>query len=471
MNSKNPLVRDLPISIPRTEDVQQFYQEPLSFLATVRSKLGDMVVLRDGGPIFSRAEDCVGALAVFGAANHRAVLSDIDAFGLPVSAAEHLALPSTLINLNRGLHSMRGEQHANQQRLLLSVLSERSIEAQHDSVVAALRGLSIESGQTIPLLASMRQLALHLSTQLLFGSAYNERAALASLLHSYFQLRREETSQLSSMTESARAELISLGSAADGALRRYLEWVGTPAANSSDGLLTMLCKAAGNSMSDDELVAHCNVLFMSCNEPIAVSLTWILLVLSQLPQVRRDLRGELNQTVSDLEPARFSHLYLLQAVINETLRLLTPNALMSRVTTKPVTLNGIELPAHSELVLCPFLAHREARRFPQPDEFRPERWQDLKPSPFEYFPFGAGGHGCVGQRLAMYVLKATLVWLIRRFDLVLAGDQEVDWRIHIMLMPSAEIEIRVDECNRTTSAPGKLLGPVAELVRLDHVVS
>ncbi len=465
----------LPTSIPRAEDIQQLYQEPLGFLATVRSTLGDMVVLRDGGPIFSRAEDCVGALAVFGAGNHRTVFSDIEAFGLPVSAAEHLALPSTLINLNRGLHSMRGEQHANQQRLLLSVLSERSIEAQHHSVVAALRGLPIEAGQTIPLLASMRQLALHLSTQLLFGSAYDERATLASLLHSYFQLRREETSRLSSERESARADLISLGRAADGALRRYLEWARTPAASSSDGLLTTLCRATGNSMTDDELVAHCNVIFMSCNEPIAVSLTWILLVLSQLPQLRRDLRDELNQqAIDDLVPAQFPHLYLLHAVINETLRLLTPNALMSRVTTQPVSLNGIQLPARAELVLCPFLAHREAKRFPQPDQFRPERWQDLKPSPFEYFPFGAGGHGCVGQRLAMYILKATLISLIRRFDLLLAGDQEVDWRIHIMLMPSAEIEIKVHECDKSTSEPGKLLGPVAELVRfgeLDHAVS
>ena len=463
----------LPNSIPRAEDIQQLYQDPLSFLAAVRSALGDMVILRDGGPIFSRAEDCAGALAVFGEGNYRAVLSDIDAFGLPISAAAHLALPSTLINLNRGLHSMRGEQHANQQRLLLSVLSERSIEAQHQSVVDTLRGLSIESGQTIPLLASMRQLALDLSTQLLFGSAYDERVALASLLHSYFQLRREETSQSSSSKESAHAELISLGTAADDALRRYFEWAGTPAAGSADGLLTGLRKAAGNSISDDELVAHCNVIFMSCNEPIAVSLTWILLVLSQLPQLRRDLRGEL-ATVDDLVPARFPQLHLLQATINETLRLLTPNALMSRVTTKPVALNGIELPPRSELVLCPFLAHREATRFPQPNQFRPERWQNLKLSPFEYFPFGAGGHGCVGQRLAMYLLKATLISLIRRFDLVLAHDHEVDWRIHIMLMPSAEIEMRVDDCDKTAGEPGKLLGPVAELVRLgelDHELS
>ncbi|HEU4984339.1 MAG TPA: cytochrome P450, partial [Nitrososphaera sp.] len=222
-------------------------------------------------------------------------MSDIEAFSLPLSAAEHLALPASLINLNRGLHSMRGEDHANQQRLLLSVLSERSIEAQYHSVVAALRRLSIESGQTIPLLASMRKLALDLSTHLLFGNTYKERAALASLLHSYFQLRREETSRLSSLNDSARASLISLGSATDDALRRYLRWSRTTAASSADGLLTTLCRAEGNGISDDELVAHCNVLFMSSNEPIAVSLTWIVLALSQTPELRRKLRNELSQ--------------------------------------------------------------------------------------------------------------------------------------------------------------------------------
>ena len=119
----------------------------------------------------------------------------------------------------------------------------------------------------------------------------------------------------------------------------------------------------------------------------------------------------------------------------------------------------------TELVLCPFLAHRDAKRFPQPDQFRPQRWHNLKPSPFEYFPFGAGGHGCVGQRLAMYLLKTMLVRLIREFDFVLAGDQEIDWRIHIMLMPSAEVEIRVEEPDKATGKPGRLSGPVAELVK------
>jgi cytochrome P450 len=309
----------------------------------------------------------------------------------------------------------------------------------------------------MPLLASMRELAIQISTQLLFGSAYVERSALASLLYSYFQMRREGTSQLSSLTESGRDELIALGESSDDALRRYIHWARGQTANAADGLLTRLCRTAGNKLSDDELVAHCNVLFMSSNEPIAVSLTWILLILSQLGDLRRELRCELEKAHDTTQ---------LQWVINEALRVLTPNALMVRVTTAPASLNGIELPERCELVLCPFLAHREAERFPQPDVFLPQRWRGLKPSPFEYFPFGAGGHGCVGQRLAMYLLRTVLSRMLQRFDLVLDGDQEIDWHIHIMLMPLGEVLMRVEDPINPTEKAGKLLGPVAELVKL-----
>ncbi|HSQ19503.1 MAG TPA: cytochrome P450, partial [Blastocatellia bacterium] len=160
----------LPISIPRASEVRQFSEEPLGFLARARSSLGNMFVIRDAGPIFSRAPDCAGAIAVFGPAHHRAVLSDIDLYGMPVSAAQRLALPPNLFNLNSGLHSMRGEQHAQHQRLLMHLLSERSIEDQHGAVSTGLETFAQRwrIGQRIGLLAEMRKLALEVSSRLLF---------------------------------------------------------------------------------------------------------------------------------------------------------------------------------------------------------------------------------------------------------------------------------------------------------------
>jgi cytochrome P450 len=465
----------LPISIPRATEAQQFYEEPLGFLARTRSSLGDIFVLRDGGPIFSRTPDCLGAVAVFGPAHHRAVLSDIDSFGMPVSAAQQLSLPQNLVNLNRGLHSMRADQHPQHQRLLMRVLSERSIEAQHGTVRASLETFvrGWQAGQRISLLGEMRQLALQVSTRLLFGDQYTESAGLASLLQAYFQFRREVTSPLNSASETWRTELITLGTSLDDALRRYIRWCRRKARASSDGVLPRLANLElehGGQPSEDELVAHSNVLFVSSNEPIAVALTWILLILSQLPELRRALRHELAQTsLADAVPPtnQPARLTLLDAVINEGLRLLTPNALMVRVTTRPVALRGVLLPERCEMVLCPFLAHRDAERFPRPNEFLPSRWSAIRPSPFEYFPFGAGGHACVGRLLAMYIIKAALALLITRAELVLAEDQEIDWRIHIMFMPRNEPIMTVNAPGVLNARAGKLLGPISELVSLD----
>jgi cytochrome P450 len=471
----------LPISIPRATDVRQFYEDPLGFLAQARSSHGDIFVLRDAGPIFSRAPDCAGVIAVFGPAHHRAVLSDIDLFGMPVSAAQHLSLPQNLVNLNRSLHSMQGEQHVQQRRLLMRVLSERSIEEEHVAISAAVEAFAQgwQSGQAISLLSEMRQLALQVSTRVLFGDKNLESSKLASLLQSYFHVRREATAPFNSASETLRDNLIALGASLDDALRRhirsYRQQSLTSSEASSDGVLARLAALkleSGQQLSEDELVAHGNVLFVSSNEPIAVALTWTLLILSQLPELRRALRHELEEAShagSVPRSRQLARLTLLDSVINESLRLLPPNALMVRVTTRPATLNGLSLPERCELVLCPFLAHRDAGRFPRPQEFLPSRWSGTRPSPYEYFPFGAGGHSCVGAHLATYLIKAALALLMPRYELLLAEDQEIDWRIHIMFMPRNEPIMKVRVPGLSSLRAGKLIGPIGELISLNDL--
>lgn len=464
----------LPLSIPRAADAQELYQQPFDFLARTRAKLGDVFVIREDGPLLSRATDCNGAIAVFGHAHNRAVLSDIDLFGMPVSAAQGLSLPPTLANLNRSLQSMRGKQHYEHQRLLARVLGERSIEDQDSALGIGLETFvqSWKPGLNVGLLSEMRRLALEMSTRLLFGDEYRESSELASLIQAYFHFRREASSPFAGASKLAGEDLVALGTSLDDALRRHIGWSRQTAITSSGGILTKLASLeldSGKQLSDDELVAHNNILFVSCTEPVAVALTWILLILTQLPDLRCSLRHELEQ-VSDCEAmprsGQLARMTLLAAVINESLRLLPPNALMVRLTTEPASLNGVLLPERCELILCPFLAHRDPDRFPRPNEFLPSRWSEIKPSPFEYFPFGAGGHACVGRHFATYIIKTTLASLLSRYDLVLANDQEIDWRLHIQFMPRNDPIITVQASSASSSRAGKLLGPINELIKL-----
>jgi cytochrome P450 len=305
--------------------------------------------------------------------------------------------------------------------------------------------------QQIPLLAEMRRLTLGLSTRLLFGEQYEESAQLAELAAQYFHARRAVASTFKHPGKTTRVKLVGLGTSLDESLRRYIDWSRRQKTNHVDGLLRTITSI--ETFSDDEIVAHCNVLFMSSLEPTAVTLTWALLILSQLPALRRRLREDHEQK-------------LLDGTINETLRLLTPNALMTRLTTHATTLNSFPIPESCELLLSPFLAHREPERFPRPREFMPERWHGPKPSPFVYFPFGGGAHYCAGRSLATQMMKTSLTFLLRRFDLVLAFDQEVDWRIDIVLLPGNDPLMSIRKPEATSMTGGKLIGPARELIDL-----
>jgi cytochrome P450 len=439
-------------SISRAQETGELFDDPFSFLARARASLGDVFVVCEDKALFSRAADCAGVVAVFGAENYQSVLTDAEVYRQPISAAQHISLPQNLINLNQGLHSMQGEQHDQHQRVLMHVLSERSNEGREQIVQASLEKFVQEwkYGRQIPLLEEMRRLTLEISTRLLFGEQYEESAQLAALAAQYFHARRAVAATFKSPGKTTRARLIALGTSLDESLRRYIDW-SRQQKNNDDGLLRTITST--ETFTDDQLVAHSNVLFMSSLEPTAVTLTWALLVLSQLPELRRRLRENHDEQ-------------LLDGVVNETLRLLTPNALMTRLTTCATVLNSFPIPQNCEILISPFLAHREAERFADPHKFLPERWRGRKPSPFVYFPFGSGVHYCVGRSLAMNMIKNSLAFLLQRYDLVLSSDQEVDWAIDIVLLPENDPQMSMHAPKSMATHGGKLLGPVSELIDL-----
>ncbi len=451
----------LPASIPRAANPHELAADPLAFLLRVRDEHGDLAVVREAGPVFSRAPDCRGVVAVFGAERLRAVLGDLASFGMPVSAAHRLALPPPLVNLNRGLHSMIGAEHAAQRALVGGVLGA-AIAAYDDHLPATLgeatRGW--RAGTTLPLLGTMRDLATDVSARALFG-AWEDGARLAALLRSYFHLRREAASPARAITAEGHEALVGLGGSLDEALRAYVRRCRAGGGGAPRGIVADLAAArteAGALLGEDAVVAHANVLFISGTEPIAVALTWILLLLSQRPALRRRIRAELAA----------GRRALLDDAIDECLRLVPPNALMVRVTTREVRAGGVTLPAGCEVVVCPFVAHRDPARFPDPGRYRPSRWRTIRPSPFEYLPFGAGGHACIGKALARHLLGRALSYLLAHHDLTLARDQSIGWRVHIMLMPSADPVMTVRDPDAPEDRAGRVHGPVAELFGPDE---
>jgi cytochrome P450 len=91
---------------------------------------------------------------------------------------------------------------------------------------------------------------------------------------------------------------------------------------------------------------------------------------------------------------------VVASVIEESLRLSTPNQGMFRFVTRDTTLDGVAVPKGTVIWLMFGSANRDARTFPDPDRFDPER-----PNIKESVAFGRGAHFCIGAPLARLELK------------------------------------------------------------------
>jgi cytochrome P450 len=207
--------------------------------------------------------------------------------------------------------------------------------------------------------------------------------------------------------------------------------------------------------------AEATALCAASTEPVAASLAWIVLVLTQRPDLQEAIRDDVaGGAPGALDSARPRP--LLERVLLETQRLLPSSAMVTRATVRQVELAGVDLPAGCEVVVSSLLAHRDPERFVSPVIFRPGRWAALDVTPFEFFPFGAGVRACLGAAVARTVLDVTLRRIVADTNLRLAFDAEVGWRLPDAFTPSPGVPLVVEE--RPGPRPGRAIGPISRLI-------
>jgi len=151
---------------------------------------------------------------------------------------------------------------------------------------------------------------------------------------------------------------------------------------------------------------------------VAMALYWV----RRLPAVAERLEAELAALPENASALEIAALPYLGAICDETLRIgsITPTASARKVIT-PFSALGYEFPAGTELIIAIHLAHRRAESYPDPHDFRPERFLGGGPSPVEYLPFGAGARRCPGSALTELEMRLTLAEMTRTPGLELIG--------------------------------------------------
>jgi cytochrome P450 family 135 len=108
--------------------------------------------------------------------------------------------------------------------------------------------------------------------------------------------------------------------------------------------------------------------------------------------------------------------------VKETLRARPVIVDVARKLTAPATVGGYELPAGQFVLPAIAALHYREDLFPEPDEFRPERFLDAKVDNYAWIPFGGGVRRCIGAAFAEYEMRTILREFVQRAELA-AVDQ------------------------------------------------
>ena len=218
--------------------------------------------------------------------------------------------------------------------------------------------------------------------------------------------------------------------------------------SSRTDILSLLMAArdeAGQPMTDVELRDELMTLLVAGHETTATALAWALYWIHKLPSVREKLIQELDSLGDDPDPSAIFRLPYLNAVCCETLRIY-PVAMLTfpRMVKVPVSLMGYDFEPGTVVIGSIYLTHRREDLYPEPEQFKPERFLERQFSAYEYLPFGAGARRCIGLAFAQFEMKVVLAKILSRFELALADNREVrPTRRGLVTAPASSIRLVV----------------------------
>jgi cytochrome P450 len=197
-----------------------------------------------------------------------------------------------------------------------------------------------------------------------------------------------------------------------------------------DDVLSLLLGARhddGSPMGDEELRDELLTVVGAGHETTATALAWAMERLLRTPRALARLRESVAAGEDDY----------LDATIKETLRARPVILDVARKLTAPATIGGYEL-ERGRFVLAAIAAlHYREDAFPEPEQFRPERFLEGRVDNYAWIPFGGGVRRCIGAAFAEYEMRIVLREFVARAELTAPDPEPERVRVrHITLAPS-----------------------------------
>jgi len=157
----------------------------------------------------------------------------------------------------------------------------------------------------------------------------------------------------------------------------------------------------------------------------ALAVTWACVLLAQNPATGVRFLAHIDAVLGERAPAAadVSQLDYVEHVVAETLRLYPSAWVVGREAINDTWIGGQSILKGTTVLVSPWLLHRDARFFDQPEAFRPERWADglsQRLPRLAYMPFGGGQRTCIGSGFALLEVSLVLATIAQRFRIELS---------------------------------------------------
>lgn len=397
----------------------------LEFLRACAARYGDLIPLRFfGKPILlvNHPDDVRQVLLI----NHQRVVKG-------------MAHRTDRLLVRDGLSLSEGEDWRRDRRTMQPAFHRERL-AEHGVVAVAWAERTLATwreGETRALDADLSQLALAIVVETFLGVDLRDEPDLAQALSSALTLRDDRATSpevflpdvlptpLNLRLRRARRRIDRLLNRILHARRRLPD--------DRDDLLSVLSRIQGedgrprtDGQVRDELVS----VVVGGTETVANLLAWTFYLLSQHPDVDARLGSELDgvldgrsPTVTDRPRLRYT-----ESIVSEVLRLYPPAAVLEREAIADFDLSGYRVARGTDVLISPWVLHRDPRYFADPDRFDPDRWTGeaaRQRPPYAYLPFGGGARRCIGMPFALLEATLILATVARRFRLELRPGHPV----------------------------------------------
>lgn len=426
-----------------TGRLEEFVADPIACMRQLHAEHGDLAMLREDKQQFA---------FIFSPQLNHLVLSDAKTFHSKFFALRG-PRDSAQRRLTCGLLSMNGDEHKQQRRTVSSPFEKRAIALYEEAITSNTdQMLNIwQPGSQVDMAAEMTVLMRKVTSSILFGMDRQEISLeIGEMLDPWVEMNH----QLGLAAFIPRDDfmpqyeaMLAHGEKLEARILDLVRWRRDAGTLGTD-LLSQLIRVHDETgaITAEQLVGHVALLFGAAHMTSAHTLAWTLFLLAQHPDVMTTLDHELQSGLYDTPLAAFDSGkgQLLDRVVRESMRLLPASAYSQRVNSVPLELGPLSLPRNTAIIFSQFMTHHRADVYDQADQFIPDRWLSITPTPYEYLPFGAGPRLCLGAPLATYTIRTLLPRILKRFRVAMVPEATVNGLVvSTMLNPVSGIEMRI----------------------------